>query len=583
MKHLKRLLPYLRRYRLPFWGGMIGLLIARVFEALIPLYLKDAIDIIAGGHTQLLMPTLSILGCVLGRFLSIVVSRRLIRRIGVAVSYDLRKRIYSHLQKQGPGFFGRFGTGDLMARAINDIQLVRFLVDSGTRTVVVLFFCAAVALVFMAKLSPSLTLLMAPPLPFIILVAYLLSKRMYTYSVIVQEGFAEFSDQVQENLNGIRTVQALVQETEEIERFDKINAQYADDFLEMVRTNSLLNLFMPALGSVCAVIVLGYGGSRVMTGEISVGTFTAFFWYLGMLLWPMRAAGDMVTMWQRGASGAQRIFEILDTVPDIRDQPEKGVPKHLSGALEINDLSFRYPKAAKPVLENISLKIETGQTVAILGPIGSGKSTLLKLLVRLLDPPPGTILLDDHDAAAYPLAQIREQVVLVLQESFLFADSLFANLTYDDPERPAEEVWKAAESADLKETILNFPEQMDTVVGERGITLSGGQKQRTTLARGLIRQAPILLLDDCFSSIDTETEEIILKRLSNLRKGRTTLLVSHRVSTVRHADRIVVLDEARIAETGTHQELMERNGIYARIERIQNRRSELLKNLESQP
>jgi ATP-binding cassette subfamily B protein len=351
----------------------------------------------------------------------------------------------------------------------------------------------------MASLSPQLTWYLVPPLPVIIVVAYFLSKRMYKYSVIVQEGFADISHQVQENLNGIRTVQSLVQEDEEIKRFDKINDQYADDFLEVIRTNSLLNVWMPALGATCAVIILGYGGSAVLQGEISVGTFTAFFWYLGMLLWPMRAAGDVVTLWQRGASGTERLFEILDYEPEIVDQPIKDLPERLSGSVEIKDLSFNYPQVSEPVLHQLNIKVAAGQTVAILGHIGSGKSTLLKLMVRLLDPPSGTILLDGVDIKSYPLPQIREQVVLVLQDPFLFADRLHENLTYDQPDRQTDLVWQAAEAADLKATILALPEQLETEVGERGVTLSGGQKQRTALARGLIRNAPILLLDDCFS------------------------------------------------------------------------------------
>ena len=581
MNHLKRLLPYLSRYKYPFWGGMAGLLFARVFEALIPLFLRDAIDTIATGNTQLLIPTIAILGCVLGRFLSIVISRRIIRRIGVAVSYDLRNRLYRHLQKQGPGFFARFNTGDLMARAVNDIQLIKQMVDNGTRTVVVLTFCASVALIFMTSLSPGLTLFIIPPLPVIIIVAYFLSKRMYTYSVIVQEGFADISHQVQENLNGIRTVQSLVQEDEEIKRFDKVNDQYADDFLEVIRTNSLLNVWMPALGAACSVIILGYGGNSVLRGEISIGTFTAFFWYLGMLLWPMRAAGDVVTLWQRGASGAERIFEILDYNPEIFDQPIPDVPKKLTGTLEIKNLNFSYPPGFDPVLRQLNLNVEAGQTVAILGHIGSGKSTLLKLMVRLLDPPPGTILLDGIDIKSYPLTQIRAQIVLVLQDPFLFAESLQENLTYDQPDRQASQIWQAAEAADLKDTILELPDQMETEIGERGVTLSGGQKQRAALARGLIRNAPILLLDDCFSSIDTETEETILTRLKELRDGATTFLISHRVSTVKNADMILVLENGRIAETGTHEELIEKEGIYARIQHLQNRHTYLLKNLEN--
>lgn len=576
MIHLKRLLPYINRYKVPFWGGMIGLLIARVFEAIIPLFLRDGIDSIAAGEPDLAVPALAIVGCVTARFLSIISSRRLIRRIGMIVAYDLRKRVYTHIQKQGPGFFARHGTGDLMARAVNDIQLIRQLIGSWSRSVVVLFFCAAVGLFFMIRLSPSLALLILPPLPIISLTAYFFSRRIFKYSIAVQEGFAELADFAQENLNGIRTVQAQVREDEEIRRFDEVNTRYADNNLALIRTNSKIGSWMPALGAICQIVVLGFGGSRVLAGEISVGTFVAFFWYLNMVMWPVRDAGNMVTMFQRGASGAQRLFEILDSEPEIVDQPSGKAPESIAGEIEFRNLSFTYPLAEKAALQSISFNIKAGETIAVFGRIGSGKSTLLKLFVRLLDPPRGSLFIDGHDVHDYPLSQIRDQIVLVLQDPFLFADTLRVNISYDDLKRPLDEVWSAAKAADLIDMILRFPDRMETIVGERGVTLSGGQKQRVTLARGLILGASMMILDDCFSSIDTETEANILRRLKRRRTGLTTLLVSHRVSTVRHADRIIVLDAGRIAEIGTHEELISGGGLYAHVERVQSRKHELL-------
>lgn len=580
MIHLKRLLPYINRYKVPFWGGMIGLLIARVFEAIIPLFLRDGIDSIAAGEPDLAVPALAIVGCVTARFLSIISSRRLIRRIGMIVAYDLRKRVYTHIQKQGPGFFARHGTGDLMARAVNDIQLIRQLIGSWSRSVVVLFFCAAVGLFFMIRLSPSLALLILPPLPIISLTAYFFSRRIFKYSIAVQEGFAELADFAQENLNGIRTVQAQVREDEEIRRFDEVNTRYADNNLALIRTNSKIGSWMPALGAMCQIVVLGFGGSRVLAGEISVGTFVAFFWYLNMVMWPVRDAGNMVTMFQRGASGAQRLFEILDSEPEIVDQPSGKAPESIAGEIEFRNLSFTYPLAENAALQSISFNIKAGETIAVFGRIGSGKSTLLKLFVRLLDPPRGSLFIDGHDVHDYPLSQIRDQIVLVLQDPFLFADTLRVNISYDDLKRPLDEVWSAAKAADLIDMILRFPDRMETIVGERGVTLSGGQKQRVTLARGLILGASMMILDDCFSSIDTETEANILRRLKRRRTGLTTLLVSHRVSTVRHADRIIVLDAGRVAEIGTHEELISGGGLYAHVERVQSRKDELLEMLD---
>jgi len=576
MQHLKRLLPYIYRYKIYFFAGLVGLLIARVFEAYIPLFLRQSIDSITAGKPELKGPALAIIGCVIARFLSIILSRRLIRRIGIAVAYDLRKRVFEHIQKQGPAFFLKYGTGDLMARAVNDIQLIRELVGGWTRSVTVTFFVAIVALYFMIRLSPTLTLWILPPLPVISIMAYYFAKRVYSKSVAVQEGFAGVSDFAQESLNGVRTIQAQVHEKEEIRRFNSVNTGYADRYLDLIRINSKIGSWMSVMGALCQLVVLGYGGTRVLEGEISVGTFTAFFWYLNMVLWPVRDTGYLVTMAQRGASGAMRLFEILDAPPEIVDPGTSETPKVINGSIDLKDLSFTYPFSQKPTLQSLSLHIDAGETIAIFGRIGAGKSTLLNLFVRLLDPLPETLSIDGHDVRNYPLAQLRKQVVLVLQDAFLFADTFQANISYDDPKRPPTAVWHAAESADLMETLQGFPEKLETIVGERGVNLSGGQKQRLALARGLIRNARILILDDCFSSVDTETEANILRRLKRMRKGLTTLLVSHRISTVQHADRIVVLEDGRIAESGTHEELIRNKGLYANIERVQSSRSVIL-------
>jgi len=587
---LRRLLPYHQRYRTPFWAGMGGLLVARLFEAAIPLFLRDGIDlIVAGGtsidagastlesaHAALVWPAIAIVLCVMARFACIVFARRAIRRIGIAVAYDLRKRVYGHLQRQGPAFFARHPTGDLMARAINDINLVRQLVGMGLRTILVIVFSAVVGFSAMMWLAPQLTVMLLLPLPIIAALGWVLSRRVFGQSLAVQEGFATLSEQVQENLNGIRTVQALVQENYEIARFDRVNESYAERFFRLTRTNSIIQGVMPWLGAVATVIILGFGGSLVLSGDMSVGTFTAFFTYVSMVLWPVRQAGQMVTLWQQGASGCERLFEVLDHAPEIEDTPSSTAPPTIVGQISFEGLRYRYPGTRAEVLKGIDLEIGAGETIAVLGRVGVGKTTLLKCMVRLLDPPPGSIRFDGVDVRCFPLAQLRHQVVLVPQDPFLFADVLRHNLSYDDPERDDALIWSAAEDADLRDTILAFADALETHVGERGVTLSGGQKQRSALTRGLIRGAPVLILDDCFSSVDTQTEERILKRLRAVRRGMTTLLVSHRVSTARHADRIIVLADGRVAETGTHEQLLAMDGWYAELDRIQRRKSRLL-------
>lgn len=590
---LLRLVPYLRQYGWAFGLSLVGLLAARLFEAVIPLAVKDGIDLIASGQVEiaggtvsfetaaaaLALPALTIAVCVLGQLITTIVSRILTRRIGMYAAWDLRNRVYQHLQQQGPMFFSHYSIGDLMARAINDIALVRQILAGTIRMTIVLVFTAIVGFTFMINLSVPLTLAVLVPMPPIAIVAYLFSRRIYVQSHDVQEGFSALSTFVQENLGGIRTVQAMAQEEAEVERFASVNQDYVDKNLGLFTTSSQLAALMPGLAAFCTVIIIGYGAALVNSGEITLGTFAAFFSYLTMVLWPIREAGSLVTQWQRGASGTARLYEILDYEPEIRDVATGDFPP-LTGRVEIRNLSYQYENKDKYALRDINLTVTSGETIAILGRVGSGKSTLLRLLVRLLDPTEGEVILDGKPISGYPLTFLRNQVCMVLQDPFLFADSLGDNIAYDDPSRDMEAVLRSAEAAALTDTIAEFPEGLGTVLGERGVTLSGGQKQRTALARGLIRMTPLLILDDCFSAVDTETEEHILGGLKTVRDGLTTILVSHRVSTARHADRIMVLDEGRVIEMGTHQELLAQDGFYAELERAQNRKTFLLESTE---
>ena len=580
MKSLVRLIVYIQQYAWTFWLSVAGMLIARLIEGSIPMFVQKGIDAIASGQASakldanfdiaqamepLIFPATMICICVAVQTIVTIAYRIGMRRIGVNASYDLRNRLYRHMQLQSLLFFSKYRIGDLMARAINDINLCREILAGAIRMTIILFMTAAVGIGYMFSYSVELTLAVIIPLPIIGYVAFVFSKKIYTQSYLVQEGFSSVSTFVQENLNGIRTIQSMAQEDREIERFKTVNGDFVDKNINLFITNSFLSALMPILAASGTLIIIGYGSSLLKDGEITIGTFAAFFSYLGLLLWPVREAGNLVTQWQRGASGTARLFEILDHEPEIEDTPTHQYPD-VSGKISVSHLSYEYEGKGKLALKDLNFEVKPGETLAILGRVGSGKSTLLRLFVRLLDPTRGQILLDDHPINGFPLSVLREKVCMVLQDPFLFADSLGENIAYDDPGRDPSKILDIARAAALDDTVESFPEGLDTILGERGVTLSGGQKQRTALARGLIRESPVLILDDCFSAVDTETEERILAGLKRVRNNSTTLLVSHRVSTARHADRILVLDKGEIQEIGTHQELLQLNGLYAELE-----------------
>lgn len=587
--HLQRLFPYLGRYAWAWVATMFGFLLTRLLDATIPLFLKHAVDSIDTPNPSLFWPAVGIIGVVICRYGVFVFARRLMRRISIAVCYDLRKRLFKHVQKQGPAFFNQYPTGDIMSRAINDINLVRNVIAWGLVSIMTFIFSVSIAMIFMFYQSPTLSLTVLWPLPIVAYVAFRMSRILFPYIREQMMAIGEVTSYVQENLNGIRTIQAMAQEEAEIKRFAAISTKYADLVYRATKYRAIMNVIMPLMTTILPVIIIGYGGSLVLSGDISIGTFVAFFSYLLMLTGPVRMIGMSLSMLTMGAAGTERLFEIFDYEPEINDDLLGDVADKIQGNLQLRNLSYTYPGANQSALTDITIDIKAGETIAFLGRVGSGKSTLLKSLVRLIDTPAGSVLLDGQDIRTYPLARLRQEITLILQDPFLFSDTLRLNVTYDDPSRKDEPIWAATDAASIAQTIREFPLQLATIVGERGITLSGGQKQRATLARGLIRKAAVLAMDDCFSSVDTETEEEILSGLQRLRKGKTTLLISHRVSTVRHADRIFVMDAGRIVESGSHTELLLEGGYYADLEAIQSnqdqdrqRKAKLLHDLEDE-
>jgi ATP-binding cassette subfamily B multidrug efflux pump len=568
-RSLARLKSFVTPYKGRLGFGIAAFGVSRLFEGLVPMFIAVGIDRISSGNTDMAFPVLAILGTVIARYGVVTYARFAVRSAGQFVAFDLRQSLYASLQDQGTRFFSTYTIGDMMTRAVADISLIQRLIAMGSILFVILIYASIVGFGFMLYLSPSLTVLLLPPQPLIFFYARWSSRQMGIASQDVQDRLSDLGAHVQENLSGIRTIQAMVQEDNEIERFGRTNQQYASAFYRQAQINSLMGAWMPSLAAVCSITILGYGGYLVLNGHMTVGELVAFFMYVNMVVQPFRVAGFVINMFQRAAVACERLFEVIGLPPEITDAPSGHAPAHINGRIEIRDLTFQYDRTLKPALNEVSLSIDQGESVSIMGRVGSGKTTLLKQIVRLVETPAGTVLVDGHDVHDYPLAQLRSQIAMVPQDTFLFGEPLKDNLTYDDPNRELDRIWAAATSADLKNTIEDFPERLDTIVGERGVTLSGGQKQRATLARGLIREAPVLILDDCFSSVDTETEEHILSELKRLRRGQTTILVSHRVSTARHSDRIVVMDEGRIAEVGTHDDLIAKGGLYAELERIQ--------------
>ena len=569
LNSLLRLKPFVLPYRLRLGAGIASFGFARLSEALVPFFLAAGIDKVAAGDGDVANQVLGIVAAVTVRYVFVTYARYSVRSAGMRVAFDLRGSLYDALQRQGSGFFSTHTIGDMMTRAVADISLVQRLISMGSILLIILVYASLVGFGFMLYYSPFLTLLLLPPLPFVYYYAKHASRQMGVASKDMQDRLSDLGAQVQENLSGIRTIQAMAQEDNEIERFARTSQSYADAFYRQARINSLMMAWMPSLAAFCSITIIGFGGYQVLNGDLSPGALVAFLMYVNMVVQPFRVAGFMVNLFQRAAVASDRLFEVLNLDPEIEDRPAAHAPPAIRGAIEIRNLSFRYGDGLPRVLDRISLSVGRGESIAVMGRVGAGKTTLLRQFVRLLDPPPGRVFVDGQDIRNYPLRQLRAQTVLVPQVTFLFSETLRDNLTYDDPGRDIDSIWAAAEAAGLKETIEGFPESMDSMVGERGVTLSGGQAQRATLARGLIRDAPVLLLDDCFSSVDTETEERILKDLRRLRRGKTTIVVSHRVSTARHCDRILVLDAGRIIESGTHEELIEQAGLYVEFERIQ--------------
>lgn len=482
------------------------------------------------------------------------------------IEFDLRERFFKHLLSLSPGFYQRRTIGDLMAHATNDLNAIRGLLGEGVMAGYDTAIMLVLSVITMAGVIDwRLTAAAMIPLPILAFVQWRLASTVHLRYKEVQATFGTLSERVQENLSGVRVVKAFVQEDAEEARFGATNQTYYDRYMRMTRLNALTDPMISFLSGLSAVIALGYGGTLVMSGELSLGSFIAFNSYLGMLVWPMLALGWVVNLAQRATASMARIRAIFDERPEVADAPDASAPEAIAGHLSIRDLSFRYAPALAPALDGVSVELAPGQTLGLIGRTGSGKTTLANLLVRAYDPPAGTILLDGHDVNDLTLAALRGAIAYVPQDAFLFSDSIASNVAFDPASHDTAAVRRATDAAQLTREVEAMPEGLATMLGERGITLSGGQRQRVSIARAFLKQAPVLVLDDCLSAVDTATEARLLSALRSHGENRTTVIVSHRISALQHADEILLLDAGRVIERGTHVALIALGGEYARI------------------